>query len=275
MLEGMLSKIVRMVRTDAPGVTVHDVGLVLVAFSVLGSLGYSVFTYGPRLARMATHDAAPIETATIKLVEAPQPVTRPRPAPAPAATPALMRDVVPETSFEIVRKLQTGLKRAGCYRGKVNGAWTSTSRRAMRSYAETVNATLPVDKPNAVLLALIDANPDARCGGRKGHVAARAATQPSQTQTSGGTETSQPSAESRDSATGTVGAAARPYPRPALIPTTPTAVEPEAVAAPKTVEAPPPRKRRRTKKRSKAPKSPANLADSFFKDVQKAFKNAF
>lgn len=56
---------------------------------------------------------------------------------------------------ELVRTLQRELRRVGCYAGEVDGDWGSGSRRAMTTFTDRVNATLPVDQPDHVLLSLL------------------------------------------------------------------------------------------------------------------------
>ena len=55
----------------------------------------------------------------------------------------------------LARALQRELKRAGCYNGEINGIWTPSTRQAMKTYTDIVNARLPVTNPDPVLLALI------------------------------------------------------------------------------------------------------------------------
>lgn len=64
----------------------------------------------------------------------------------------------PASSFMLARKIQAGLKSAGCYWGDVDGDWGPGSRRAMRQYMKAVNASLPTDTPDDILLQLIQRN---------------------------------------------------------------------------------------------------------------------
>ncbi|MFM1816377.1 MAG: hypothetical protein RLZ98_3072 [Pseudomonadota bacterium] len=69
----------------------------------------------------------------------------------------LQEDAVkaPTDKFILARQLQTSLKAAGCYWGEVDGDWGPGSRRAMRQYMKAVNASLPVDEPDDILLKLV------------------------------------------------------------------------------------------------------------------------
>jgi hypothetical protein len=72
--------------------------------------------------------------------------------------------IAPHDRTTLVRELQRGLKRVGCYEGEINGVWTPQSRNAMRALADRVNATLPVDVPDDVLLALVEGQSGRVCG---------------------------------------------------------------------------------------------------------------
>src|SRR5262245_60826749 len=65
----------------------------------------------------------------------------------PDETPPSAPLVIPTDRDTLVRQLQRELKRVGCYDGDLNGAWTTSTRRAMKALIEHVNAVLPVDEP--------------------------------------------------------------------------------------------------------------------------------
>jgi hypothetical protein len=71
---------------------------------------------------------------------------------------------MPHDRALLVRELQRGLKRVGCYEGEVSGVWTQQSRSAMRAFTGRINAALPVDEPDGVLLALVQGHKDKACG---------------------------------------------------------------------------------------------------------------
>lgn len=72
--------------------------------------------------------------------------------------------VVPlTTKIELTRALQMGLRRAHCYDGPINGVWSGRSRDAMDRFVELLNVRLPVEQPERLMLALIEANPNQRC----------------------------------------------------------------------------------------------------------------
>jgi hypothetical protein len=72
--------------------------------------------------------------------------------------------VMPDDRASLVRELQRGLRRVGCYEGEVSGVWTQQSRGAMRAFTGRINAALPVDEPDSVLLALVQGHKDKACG---------------------------------------------------------------------------------------------------------------
>ncbi len=90
--------------------------------------------------------------------------TVPSPSPAPAPKRAAPRFIAPDDHAALARELQRELKRVGCYTGEVSGVWTTSSRLAMRSFVERVNAALPVDKPDPVLLSLVQGHRERACG---------------------------------------------------------------------------------------------------------------
>jgi hypothetical protein len=85
-------------------------------------------------------------------------VNSPRPQQYPGAAPPA------GDRGSVTRQLQTELKRVGCYDGEVNGVWTTSSRLAMRNFTDLVNAKLPIDKPDHILLALVQGRQDRVCG---------------------------------------------------------------------------------------------------------------
>ena len=74
------------------------------------------------------------------------------------------RPLVPSGSEAIARELQKELKRAGCYAGHLNGEWTRSTREAMKAFSDRVNAKLPTDKPDGILLALVQGHSEKVCG---------------------------------------------------------------------------------------------------------------
>lgn len=66
--------------------------------------------------------------------------------------------------YELVRDLQRELKRVGCYHGEVDGDWGPGSKRAMSTFVERVNATLPTGDPDYILLMLVQGQTQPACG---------------------------------------------------------------------------------------------------------------
>jgi hypothetical protein len=88
------------------------------------------------------------------------PVAAPAPPPPAAATP-----IDPSDRAALARALQGELKRVGCYQGEITGVWTTSSRLAMKTFNERVNAALPVDAPDPVLLSLVQGHRERACDG--------------------------------------------------------------------------------------------------------------
>jgi hypothetical protein len=64
----------------------------------------------------------------------------------------------------LTREIQRQLKRVGCYDGDVTGVWSPNVRRAMKSFTDRMNATLPTDEPDFVLLAMVESHGSRACG---------------------------------------------------------------------------------------------------------------
>lgn len=64
----------------------------------------------------------------------------------------------------LVRDLQHQLKRVHCYDGAINGMWTAPTREAMTAFIQSVNARLPTDKPDTILLTLLQGHLGHACG---------------------------------------------------------------------------------------------------------------
>jgi len=70
----------------------------------------------------------------------------------------------PGADRKLTQALQLELKRVHCYDGPVDGAWLLQSKRAMRAFLDRVNASLPIDKPDRILLTLIKGHVAPACG---------------------------------------------------------------------------------------------------------------
>ena len=68
------------------------------------------------------------------------------------------------TRLQLTRDLQRELQRVGCYGGEVTGNWTPSTKRAMSAFMDRVNATLPIEEPDYILLTLVQGHTAAACG---------------------------------------------------------------------------------------------------------------
>lgn len=64
----------------------------------------------------------------------------------------------------LVRRIQRELRRVGCYDGQIDGEWDRTLRTSMGQFIDRVNATLPHQEPDVVLLTLVRNHKAAVCG---------------------------------------------------------------------------------------------------------------
>ena len=75
----------------------------------------------------------------------------------PATKPVIGLDRV-----ELVRDLQRELSRVGCYNGSLDGQWNAATRQSMGDFLARVNARLPLNEPDSILLALVRSHADHR-----------------------------------------------------------------------------------------------------------------
>lgn len=83
------------------------------------------------------------------------------------ATPSAVDAASPGTEDrrrDLARNIQRELKRVGCYAGETDGQWSASTRRAMTTFTEHVNARLPTDVPDVILLTLVQGHSDRACG---------------------------------------------------------------------------------------------------------------
>jgi hypothetical protein len=118
------------------------------------------------VAGLATAPSAPAPEGSQAGLSAPAVVTVPnnRPNLRLAVAPAPKAGVLATDRTQLARELQKELRRVGCYEGEINGAWTTSTKRAMKAFTERVNASLPVEEPDQVLLSLLQGQPDKACG---------------------------------------------------------------------------------------------------------------
>jgi len=67
------------------------------------------------------------------------------------------------TRYALIVDVQQELKRIGCYQGHIDGDWGPGSRRAMQAFIRKINASLPVEEPDPVLLTLLKSHTSATC----------------------------------------------------------------------------------------------------------------
>jgi hypothetical protein len=72
--------------------------------------------------------------------------------------------VPPADRAGLSREIQRELKRVGCYDGEVSGNWTTSARMAMKTFTDRVNASLPIDQPDYILLTLVQRHQGRACG---------------------------------------------------------------------------------------------------------------
>ena len=114
-----------------------------------------------------THVSERGDHAPVYTVRVPHPPADAAPAvsskPLTPAVAPQRATATPGDRASLARELQRELKRVGCYSGDINGVWTTSSRMAMKSFTDQVNASLPIDNPDYVLLSLVQGQQDKAC----------------------------------------------------------------------------------------------------------------
>jgi hypothetical protein len=106
------------------------------------------------------HRAAPSDQGTAPIVIVPHRTTESQSAPV-LQIPSVP---VPRDMASLTREIQRELKRVGCYDGDLNGKWNAQSRSAMKTFTDYVNAKLPVERPDYILLRLVQGHKGKACG---------------------------------------------------------------------------------------------------------------
>src|SRR5262245_21293185 len=70
----------------------------------------------------------------------------------------------PSDALTLAREIQLQLRRVGCYQGAISGVWSPAVIGAMKAFADHVNAILPVEHPDIILLALVQNHRGSACG---------------------------------------------------------------------------------------------------------------
>jgi hypothetical protein len=105
----------------------------------------------------------PLSVGSWRLYKAEEPVVVTLPShrrPTTTQIPAIN----PHDKVALARELQTELKRAGCYRSEIDGVWSGPTRQAMKAFMDRVNAKLPTELPDSILLTLVRSHPEKVCG---------------------------------------------------------------------------------------------------------------
>jgi hypothetical protein len=80
----------------------------------------------------------------------------------PKPVPAVRPDRT--SRLALARDIQRELQRVGCYLGEIDGVWGGGSKRAILTFMDRVNATLPTREPDVIMLSLLRTQTDAVCG---------------------------------------------------------------------------------------------------------------
>lgn len=156
-------------------------GVVFIAAG-LAAAGYLVSGPGAEAPQPAVAQPEPVRSPVRTVTsDSPSPASvqaaraEPKPTLAPKAE-IVLRPIEPpkaarqgaraddENKLSLTRDIQRELRRVGCYAGEVTGEWSPTTRQAMKTFIDRVNASLPIDEPDFILKALVQGHPGNACG---------------------------------------------------------------------------------------------------------------
>jgi hypothetical protein len=128
----------------------------------LATVAYVAWPAAPEVPADAVVVEGPVFTPVAMTPAASVPVAAERPSAPnePARSESRFND-----TLNVTRAVQRQLKRAGCYDGPVNGVWNVPTRNGMAAFTERVNAQLPVDRADPVLLVLLETHNTTSCTG--------------------------------------------------------------------------------------------------------------
>ncbi len=136
--------------------------IAILAGAGLAAVALAVLVHPGQRTETASSAQAPV---VVTLPRRPSEPTSPSPGPASEAPRGI---AMPSDRASLARQLQVELKRVGCYAGEINGLWTMPTRAAMKTFTDKVNATLPIDKPDHILMALVQSHRQRVCGDHRG-----------------------------------------------------------------------------------------------------------
>ena len=111
-----------------------------------------------------TEPAQPVSGRWASVTRTEEPATPRRATPASGKNFTSLRPGDPDARAQLVRDIQYELKRVGCYSGEVHGSWNPGTKHAMKLFTDRVNAALPLEEPDYVLLSLVQNEKPGTCG---------------------------------------------------------------------------------------------------------------
>ena len=110
------------------------------------------------------HSATPMEPMEDQAAPVVVTIAKRNITPGVSTSTVAARSPTPVPGASLVRELQRELRRVGCYDGALNESWTLATRTAMKTFTNRINAILPIDKPDQILLTLVQGYRDRVCG---------------------------------------------------------------------------------------------------------------
>ena len=145
--------------------------LALLVAALVGAVAYAAVSKTPPSSPSQQVIEVASNTAPTESKRLPEPEAPPEPAIVivHSRTPPAEKTVRPQPSLtgdpvHFVREVQRELRRVGCYHQAIDGEWGPATRRAMKDFTDRANAVLPLDRPDPVLLALLQSQSKVVCG---------------------------------------------------------------------------------------------------------------
>lgn len=118
---------------------------------------------GPQLAQIEPELVAPVPVPAVAVL-ATEPTSRKSVSPLTVEGPTQTEDMDVADARKLTVALQTQLRRVGCYRGSLDGEWDARTQRAMARFTDRIGADLPLDRPDYILLTLVEKFDNRACG---------------------------------------------------------------------------------------------------------------
>lgn len=114
-------------------------------------------------APVAAAPVLPVASPPIKIQAAHEPAAGLGPMPVAAKPVRPAKTGAGEAQRSLTRNIQNELARVGCYKGAADGTWSPETRAAMAAFNDSVQVRLPLNRPDYILLTLLQGHAAKAC----------------------------------------------------------------------------------------------------------------